>query len=488
MIDYEMFCKIKQYQQNGLNAGQIADQLALDDRTVKKWLEQDRFRQRKKVVRKSKLDPYKDEITRLLNNHPYSARQIYQKLKDQGFSGGYTIVKDHVRKVRPLRKPAFLKLAFAPGECAQVDWGSYGSVKVGNTMRRLSFFVMVLCYSRLMYVEFTLSQTMEHWLACHQNAFRYFGFLVEKIMVDNLKSAVLKRIIGQAPVFNPKYLDFSNHYGFTIVPCGVGKGNEKGRVESGVGYTKKNFLKGLDIPNFESLHAAARIWLDQIANVRIHGETKKRPIDLFNEEKSLLKPLPENDFDIGTVSEVRASRQFRIALDANRYSVPAEYAGARLTLKTYPDRLLIYDSEKLIARHQRSYDRHGDFEDPDHPKPLIQQRKKARDSKIMMRFLKLSRQSQSYYQALEEKRLNTLVHVRKIVALAEIYGDQAVGRAMEDALYYQAFSSEYIANILEQRKKLAPEKGALNLTRNQDLLDLEIPNPDLAIYDKKEKK
>ncbi len=356
MIDYETFCKVKQYQQQyGLNAGQIADRLALDDRTVKKWLDQERFCQRKKADRKSKLDLFKEEITRLLNNHPYSAVQIFQQLKEQGFSGGYTIVKDYVRRVRPIRKPTFLKLSFAPGECAQVDWGSYGSVKVGSTFRRLSFFVMVLCYSRLMYLEFTLSQSMEHWLSCHKNAFRFFGFLVDKMMVDNLKSAVLKRSIGQAPVFNAKYLDFAKHYGFTIVPCGIGKGNEKGRVESAVGYTKKNFLNGLDIPNFESLNAAAGIWLDQIANVRIHGETKKRPIDLFNEEKSLLRPLPEHDFDIGTVSEVRASRQFRITLDTNRYSVPAEYAGARLTLKTYPDRLLIYDSEKLIARHQEKW-------------------------------------------------------------------------------------------------------------------------------------
>ena len=328
---------------------------------------------------------------------------------------------------------------------------------------------------------------MEHWLACHQNAFRFFGFLVEKIMVDNLKSAVLKRNIGQAPVFNAKYLDFARHYGFTIVPCGVGKGNEKGQAESGVGYTKKNLLNGLDIPNFESLAQTAEIWLEQVANVRIHGETKKRPIDLFNEEKRLLRPLPEHDFDIGTVSEVRASRQFRITLDTNRYSVPAEYAGARLTLKTYPDRLLIYDSEKLVARHQRSYDRHQDFEDPDHPKPLLEYRKKARDQKIMMRFLKLSPKSQYYFEALEKKRLNAFVHIRKIVFLSDSYGDEAVGRAIEDALFYHAFSSEYIANILEQRKKLKPDESPLNLTRNQDLLDLEIQFPDFSVYDKLEK-
>ena len=108
---------------------------------------------------------------------------------------------------------------------------------------------MVLCYSRMMYVEFTVLQTMEHFLACHQNAFNRLG-VPGKIMIDNLKTGVLKRILGQEPILNPKYLDFANHYGFRIAPCAVRKGNEKGRVENGVGYVKKNFLAGFEIPDF----------------------------------------------------------------------------------------------------------------------------------------------------------------------------------------------------------------------------------------------
>ena len=136
--------------------------------------------------------------------------------------------------------PAFPERA---GERAQIDWGEYGSVAVGATRRKLSFFVMVLCYSRQMYVEFTVSQTMEHFLACHQNAFAVLG-VPEKIMVDNLKSAVLKRLIGAAPVLNPRYVDFARHHGFKIAPCNVRAGWERLR-RNGVGYVKKNFLSGL---------------------------------------------------------------------------------------------------------------------------------------------------------------------------------------------------------------------------------------------------
>jgi len=483
MIDYDFFCKIKNLkEQHGLNPSQIAEELSLDPRTVAKWLEQDRFKQRKSTLKKSKLDPFKKDILRMLTAHPYSAAQILARIRELGFDGGYTIIKDYVRAIRPRQSQAFLTLSFAPGECAQADWGSFGYVPVGATTRRLSFFIMVLCYSRMMYLEFTVSQTMEHFLACHQHAFEAFGGVPQKIMVDNLKSAVLSRIVGRAPVFNPKYADFANHYGFTIIPCNVGKGNEKGRVENGVGYVKKNFLSGLDIPDFAALEPAARIWQDTISNVRIHGVTRQKPVDMMETERPYLNPLPAHPFDIATVTQVRASSQFRITLESNRYSVPAEYAGALLTLKTYPDRLCVYLQDRLIARHSRTYDRHQDIEDPDHPKELLAMRKKARDQKIFMQFLALSPKADAYWKNLEQRRMNPAHHIRKIVALSEIYSADAVARAMEDAFFYQAFSSEYIANLLEQRARHKPELGALHLTRREDLLDLSVEQPDLSIY------
>ena len=485
MIDYETFVKIKVLKdQHALKCSQIARELNLDCRTVEKWLDQKQYQQRKSPQRGSKLDPFKGQIVRMLESYPYTAAQIFQRLREDHFDGGYTIVKDYVRKVRPPKIKAFLKLSFAPGECAQVDWGSYGSVSVGEARRRLSFFVMVLCYSRMMYVEFTVSQTMEHFLGCHQNAFNWFGAVAGKIMVDNLKSAVLKRIVGKDPFFNPKYLDFANHYGFNIAPCAVGKGNEKGRVESGVGYVKKNFLAGLDISDFNVLNPAVIHWLNTVANIRLHGETGKRPVDRLPRERESMTPLPPYPYDIATIDQVRACRQFRVALDGNRYSVPAEYAGAALTLKAYPDRLCIYHQQKLIARHARSYDRRKDFELPDHPKALLAQRRKARDQKIFMRFLSLSDRADAYYRQLEQRRMNPLHHIRQIVALSEIYGEQSVQRAIEDAFAFQAFSCQYIANLLEQRTRKLPEAGALHLTRRQDLLQITVERPDMEIYNK----
>jgi transposase len=486
MIDLETFARIRDLlEMKRLNATQIARELSIDPRTVKRWLKEKRFRARKAQGRPSKLDPFKATIVRMLETHPYTARQVLQRLQEEGFDGRYSIVKRYVHKVRPTRRPAYLTLAFAPGECAQVDWGSCGSVRVGETSRRLSFFVMVLCYSRQMYVEFTVSQTMEHFLACHANAFAAFGGVPARIMVDNLKSAVLQRPPGQAPIFNPRYLDFARHHGFAITACGVRKANEKGRVENAVGYIKKNFLAGAELPDFTALAPAAKLWLDSVANVRSHGETKRRPVDMFAEERPHLLALPANLYDIGSVAQVRASSQFRVVLDGNRYSVPARYAGLRLTMKIYPDRLCLYHDGKLIARHPRSYQRNRDFEDPDHPKELLAQRQKADDQKLFFRFLSLSPRAIDYFRALEARHLNAGHHLRKILALADIHSADAVVSAMDDALKLHAAGADYIANILDCRARKLPEPGPLHLTRRADLLDITIPGPDLSVYDRK---
>ena len=154
-----------------------------------------------------------------------------------------------------------------------------------------------------------------------------------------------------------------------------------------------------------------------------------------------------------------------------------------MTVKAWPDRICIYFDNQLIARHQRCYGRHEDIEDPDHPKGLIAQRSRAREQRLMMRFLALSPDATAYYDGLEQRRLNARHHVRKILALAEIYPVDAVARAIADGLAFQAFSAEYITNILETRARALPEPGPLQLTRRHDLLDIDIAPPDLNAYE-----
>jgi transposase len=483
MIPYATYCQIRLLHQQGLSARQIAHQLKLGRCTVRRWLKREKFAPRAPVKRPSLLDCWHGEIVRLLALHPYSAQQLFQQLRPKGYKGSYSILKRFVHQVRPKSPPAFLTLRFAPAECAQVDWGCAGSLQVGSTRRRLSFFVMVLCYSRLLYLEFTLSERLEHWLAAHQNAFTYFGGVPASLMIDNPKVAVLAHPLGGPPTFNPHYLDFAQHYGFQIKPCGPRQAHEKGRVENGVGYVKKNLLAGLELTSLPALHNTARHWLDTVANVRLHGETHRQPVALFAEEKPRLKPLHPHPYPAARLLSVRASSRFRIPVEANQYSVPARYASRSLQVRLYPERLLIYDQDQLIAEHVRSYDRHQDFEHPDHPQPLLAQRRQAREQQLLGRFLALSPRAAQYYQQLENRQLNARHHARQILALSESYGLEPVQRALDDALHFHAFSAQYIANLLQQRQRQLPEPAALHLTRPSDLLELDLPTPDLSVYE-----
>jgi hypothetical protein len=223
-----------------------------------------------------------------------------------------------------------------------------------------------------------------------------------------------------------------------------------------------------------------------VANVRVHGETHQTPLELFAAEQSSLQPLTLKPYEPAVLETVLVSQRCRITFDTNRYSVPPAYAGKTLVLKVYPDRLVLYHQDRLVAEHLRRYDRHQDDEKPEHVEALLAQRRQARSQQHLTRFLALSPRAREYYQGLAEKRGNPLHHVQKIVALSEIYGVEKVQRALEDALAYHAFSCEYIANLLEQRERPLAQPGALHLTRQQDLLELDLPAPDLSLYESDE--
>jgi transposase len=485
MMDNATFQKMKHWLSvERWTMAQVARELGINIKTVSLWAKREVAERRKSQKRFGKLDPFKGDVARWLEQHSFSVPQLLHRLREQGYTGGHSILGAYVRTVRPRRKEAFLTLHFEPGECAQVDWGNAGTVAVGSTRRRLSFFVMVLCYSRKLYVEFTLGETVEQFLMCHTNAFDYFGGCPAGVMVDNLKSAVLSHPRGQPAVYNPRYLDFARFHGFAIKACNPRAPHEKGRVENAVGYVKKNFLSGLPLGQFALVNPAARYWLEEVANVRVHGETRRTPNELFAAEKNVLLPLPASHYDAGAVKAVSATRRFRVHFDGNRYSVPAEYAGGRLTLRAYPDKILAFHQDRLVAEHVRSYDRGQDFENPDHVRALLEQRHRARDQKLLQRFLLISPLADAYYQQLKQHRFNPRHHVQKIVALSEIHGPDKTARAMADASEFHAYSCEYIANLLEQQARLLPEAGALHLTRRQDLLDLELPQADITLYGK----
>jgi transposase len=486
VIDFETFHQIRQcHLQEGLSAAQIAAKLRLNIKTVRRRLQQARYEPRAQPAKRaSKLDPYKDLIVAWIEKHPLRGEQILRRLRrEHGYTGGKSILNDYLRTVRPLRREAFLKLAFEPGDCLQVDWGTHGVLPIGATLRQLHYFMAVLCHSRLLYVEFFLSQSMECFLAGHRHALEYFGAAPQRVMHDNLKTAVLERRPGEPPRFHPRYLDFAAHYGFKPVACNVRRGNEKGRVENGIGYLQKNFLCGLEISSLEALNTEARRWMEQVANVRLHRETGARPVDLFALEKPRLQPLPLFGYDISQCRRVRATNRCQVSFEANRYSIPFKHAGALLELRAEPTLITLYHHDKLIAEHPRCYERGQEISNPDHTNQLLKERKRGEEAALLARFLALSPKAEAYYGAMRQRELHAMGHVRRILLLAESYGRSVLAAALEDALDLGAFGSDYLHNLLQHRQAIAPLLGTLHLTHGAELLGLELPAPDCSVFE-----
>ena len=454
--------------------------------------------ERKKHEREQpKLDPVKEAIDRMLEQdrqaprkQRHTAHRVWTRLReeDPDHPIGEPSVRRYVRQRKQEmglgRREVFVPQSYDWGQEGQVDWFE-AMAKLDGKLCKLQLFAMRSMASGDGFHRAYSNATQQALLEGHEHAFDYFGGVFRTLRYDNMTSLVKKILRGRQRIETDRIIAFRSHWGYQSEYCNPAKGNEKGRVENGVGYVKKNFLSGLDIPSFAAVNPAARQWLDTVANVRLHGETHCKPIERFAQEKPLLRPLPAMPYDCAVIRSIPANACCRIVLDTNRYTVPFLYASQKLTLKLYPEKLLLFHYEKLIATHLRSYDRRQDIANPDHIQDLLVHRQRARQQTYLQAFLSLGPQADLYARRLQEKRLNAPHHIQKIVALSQIYGMDKTVRAVADALAYDAYGCEYIANILEQRERQSPAPSPLHLTRRQDLLDLDLPLADLNLYEKK---
>ncbi|ABF43972.1 Integrase, catalytic region (plasmid) [Deinococcus geothermalis DSM 11300] len=274
----------------------IARQLDLSRNTVKKYLREPALPQPKPRPKKgSKLDPYVPYLKGRIEQGVLSAVVLFREVQERGYQGQYTVVKDFVRPFRRTQVSAArvtTRFETAPGEQAQVDFGRYSYLNLEGQTRSIWAFVMVLGWSRALYVEFIRKADTASFIRCHLNAFAYFGGMTQSILYDNTKQVVLERDETGQPVWNPQFLDFSLRLGFSIRLCRPYRPRTKGKVESGVGYVEKNFWLGAKFVDDADLNRQARHWLDHVANVRTHGTTRQKPLERLALERPTLKPLP----------------------------------------------------------------------------------------------------------------------------------------------------------------------------------------------------
>lgn len=473
----------------------IARQLGCSRKTVNRALRMDQAPStihRDSQPRTTKLEPFKACIATILERYPgLSAVRILEKIsrgdgQSPGYSGGISQLRGYLRTIRQPRGRVYQEIDYSPGEAMQIDWGDCRTIGVDNTRRRVSVFVAVLCFSRLGYIEFTLSQRKAEFYRCLNNAIGFFGGSPRKVVFDNLKAAVIDGS-GRTAVLHPEFLALCGHYCLEPIACEARDPESKGMVEAKVGYVKRNALQGRDeeLQCWDDYRHLAIYWRDQVANVRIHDRFKQRPIDRFAIERPLLRPLPSVNYDTDEVFITEVRPQARIEFDSNRYSVPPQLARQSVVVRANATQVRIVHRGQEVACHQRSYGRRQLIRDPVHLSAALAYRRRRTASELETSFLALGDVAAEFHQQLIKLPLRTNLQLRRIMELVRLYGRESLLSAMRVAIEFRTCDAAYVETILHQqrRKQSLPSPTEVR-PRRKELIDLELEPPDPSQYDR----
>lgn len=393
----ELWMSIRSDKIKGMSYTELGKKYNIDPRTAKRYAESEIKPEYTLTEPKpSKLDPYKKQIDQWLEEAPYSAVRILEKLQELGFDGKYSIVKEYVRgKKMDFNEKATVRFETMPGQQGQVDWGFFENYTVyedGNE-KKLYCFLMVLGYSRMRYIEFVTDMTTDTLIRCHQNAFRYFCGYPNEILYDNMRQVVIKRLLKQEnSVLNRQFEDFAGFYGFTPVLCRPYRGQTKGKVERTVRFVRENFMVGIRYESLDDLNGQAVAWCNKV-NAKVHATTNEIPFERLKKEG--LNQI-KHEYIIDRINLRRVQKDCLISYSGNQYSVPCEYVGKDVAIVAMDNILVAYYEGKQVAVHRISHQKKDMIIAPNHyanikikervgtPNPLMKQEVSYESENIQM--------------------------------------------------------------------------------------------------------
>ncbi len=460
-----MHTTIKTLFSKGYNKSDIAKMLDIDRKTVRKILkelDEKGYVERKERV--SILDPHKKYIS-IQASKGLSAQRIYQDLKSEtDYSGSYDTVKRYIAKIKITSPKVYMVLNSLPGEEAQVDFGYIGYLKLNNNKQKKAWiFVMELSYSRYMYAEIVLDQSVETFLNCHKNAFKYFGGVPQTVKIDNLKAAILETNFYE-PVVQRNYAAFSKYYGFLPEPCRVRTPTDKGKVEANIKYVKNNCFKERNFENIEQAKAFLNRWLSEIANVRIHGTTKKVPQEIFKtmEQKELLD-LPAEEYVITDISTATVMPNCHLSYKNNYYSAPFEYIGEEVDVIASNNLVKIFFKQKEIALHPMVRDEKGVHQtDKNHyPKNKVITTDEIK-SRYKNEMAQIGGHALKFFELFLENAGSKYNYraIAGILSLRKKYSDKIIDNACHRAYAYEALNYSTVKKICEKNLNSLPVENS----------------------------
>lgn len=455
------------YEVEGLSLSQIGKTLGISRKKVTRLIRVDDLKRRQP---EGVIKPYERLIHEWYQQYPLlQAIQVLERLRQYGYTGGYTAVKLYTLQFRTKRKKAsFHELEFLPGETAQVDWMQW----------RMPFgvlygFVYILAYSRYVYAKFYPRYSMEFFLEGHIEAFTEIKGIVRQHSYDNLKSVVLSR--KPEITYNVRFLDFARHYHFTIHACTPGRANEKGRVERVI-RDIESFLRVTDFTDLEEINRKLGLWR-QSRNNRQHRTTRRAPSEMLKEEK--LKPLPQIPYKPYRHEPALISKTGFITVDTNRYSVPSDYCGQSCDLLIYPRHIEVMVGQRKIVHHPRSFGRSQKIEHPGHRQRLLNRTPNFKHQRIYQLMKGMDSSLDRFLSGAQEEGQDPLAVAYELFVLLKGVAKETLTSAVREAIGIPTYKTSYLRGLL------MPQRGPDHPVHPQDpgLLHISYEGRSLEDYD-----
>ena len=427
---------LRYYHVEKWRTGTIARQLGVHHGSVERVLAQAGLPSIRAVQRASQIDEYLPFVRQTLEQFPtLTASRLYIMARERGYHGGPDHFRHLISRYRPRRKAeAYLRLRTLPAEQGQVDWGHFGHLAIGRARRPLMAFVMVLSYSRQIFLRFFLDARMESFLRGHLGAFVAWSGLPRVLLYDNLKSVVLQRQ-ASAIRFHPTLLEFAGHYRFEPRPVAPARGNEKGRVERAIRYVRDNFFAARTYADLDDLNAQAQAWcVGQAADRPCPEDTAVRVREAFAAEQPRLLPVPDNPYPTEERVAVKVGKTPYVRFDLNDYSIPHTHVGQWLTVLADPQQVRITDAAQVLACHARSYNRGAQIENPAHVQALVDHKRQARHHRGADRLSHAAPTSRELLIRAAGRGENLGTITAALLRLLDRYGGAELEAAMHEAL------------------------------------------------------
>jgi transposase len=398
------------------------------------------------LTRRSKLDPFLDSLKQLLARYPkITAHRAFEELCKLGYCGSYSTLRTYIKVLRSKPKAPVIRFETPAGAQAQMDWSTYTIEFTQEGRRRVELFSYILGYSRRQYICFTERQDFETTVRQHVAAFEHLGGAAATCLYDNMKVVVTRWEDGQ-PMYNPRFLSFATHYGFKPWACEPRRPETKGKIERPFDYAEKNLLNGRTFRSLEQLNEVARWWLSEVNDRRIHGTTKRSPLELHEEEKPYLIDLPAIRFDAAQVVYRKVDSEGLINYADNRYSAPWRLIGQLIPVRILEDQLEIYNTTiDLVATHDLARGRNEKKIQESHRPPSDHHEQLAI---LREKYTQWGQVAVEYFDGILRKCRNGRHEAQRILSLLHGYPKKDGLSAMQRGIQYHAYGYQSLERIL----------------------------------------